>query len=108
VDLLVCAAGTGGTISGIGRKIKELLPRCKVVGVDPEGSILAQPDELNKTDVSFYEVEGIGYDFVPEVLGESYKGYKTLYYIMLDSPVMYCIISYFPLSLIHGPVKCRE
>jgi hypothetical protein len=27
---------------------------------------------------------------------------------MLDSPVMYCIISYFPLSLIHGPVKCRE
>jgi cystathionine beta-synthase len=79
LDMLVCAAGTGGTITGIGRKIKEICPRCKIVGVDPEGSILAQPDELNKTDVSFYEVEGIGYDFIPTVLGESYKGHKTPY-----------------------------
>ncbi|GFG40107.1 hypothetical protein Cfor_09358 [Coptotermes formosanus] len=71
LDMLVCAAGTGGTITGIGRKIKEICPRCKIVGVDPEGSILAQPDELNKTDVSFYEVEGIGYDFIPTVLDRS-------------------------------------
>jgi Cysteine synthase len=69
--MVVCAAGTGGTITGIGRKIKEKCPNCKIVGVDPEGSILAQPEELNKSDVSFYEVEGIGYDFIPTVLGRS-------------------------------------
>lgn len=39
----------------------------KVVGVDPLGSIIAQPEEMNATDVSYYDVEGIGYDFVPTV-----------------------------------------
>ncbi|KAK7862791.1 hypothetical protein R5R35_003544 [Gryllus longicercus] len=68
IDMIVCGAGTGGTISGIGRKIKEKCPNCKVVGVDPLGSILALPEDLNKTEVSFYEVEGIGYDFIPTVL----------------------------------------
>ena len=36
--------------------------------MDPYGSILAQPESLNKSDVGFYEVEGIGYDFIPDVL----------------------------------------
>lgn len=36
--------------------------------MDPVGSIVALPDELNKTDKTFYEIEGIGYDFVPTVL----------------------------------------
>ena len=40
----------------------------KIVGVDPEGSDLALPVELNQTETSFYEVEGIGYDFIPSVL----------------------------------------
>lgn len=40
----------------------------QVVGVDPHGSILAEPEELNKSDISFYEVEGTGYDFIPTVL----------------------------------------
>ena len=67
---LKMSAGTGGTAAGIGRKIKEKLPNCIVVGVDPEGSILAEPEEINKTDnTGFYEVEGIGYDFIPTVLG---------------------------------------
>ena len=35
--------------------------------MDPVGSIIAEPDELNKADDTFYEVEGIGYDFVPTV-----------------------------------------
>ena len=39
----------------------------QVIGVDPVGSIIAEPDELNKADDTFYEVEGIGYDFVPTV-----------------------------------------
>lgn len=71
--MVVVGAGTGGSVSGIGRKIKEKCPSCIVVGVDPEGSILAQPENLNKSDVSSYEVEGIGYDFIPTVLGKLAK-----------------------------------
>ncbi|KAJ8255935.1 hypothetical protein COCON_G00197990 [Conger conger] len=71
VDMLVAGAGTGGTISGIARKLKERCPNVKIVGVDPEGSILAEPDELNRTDKTAYEVEGIGYDFIPTVLDRS-------------------------------------
>lgn len=48
------------------------IPDCKIVGVDPEGSILAVPEELNKSDVTSYEVEGIGYDFIPNVLGKCF------------------------------------
>ncbi|CAM1332226.1 CBS (predicted), partial [Pycnogonum litorale] len=78
VDMVICGAGTGGTITGIGRKIKETCPNCKVVGLDPLGSILSQPECMNTTDVTFYEVEGIGYDFVPTVLDHSVvdKWYK--------------------------------
>lgn len=68
VDMVVCGAGTGGTVTGIGRKLKEKCPGCIVVAADPEGSILSVPESLNKTDVDFYEVEGIGYDFIPTVL----------------------------------------
>ncbi|RLU16095.1 hypothetical protein DMN91_011853 [Ooceraea biroi] len=68
IDYVVLSAGTGGTVTGIGRKLKEMSANIKVIGVDPMGSILAQPPELNKGDVGFYEVEGIGYDFVPTVL----------------------------------------
>lgn len=71
VDMIVIGAGTGGTASGIGRYFKEKMPNVKIVGADPYGSILAQPPELNKTDVTFYEVEGIGYDFIPTVLDRS-------------------------------------
>nr|ABU41040.1 cystathionine-beta-synthase [Lepeophtheirus salmonis] len=71
VDMIVAGAGTGGTISGIGRKIKEKNPDCIIVGVDPAGSILAEPSHLNETDVTYYEVEGTGYDFIPTVLDRS-------------------------------------
>jgi len=70
LDMVVCGAGTGGTISGIARKLKERLPHVKVVGVDPIGSILAQPASLNTQGPS-YLVEGIGYDFIPQVLDRS-------------------------------------
>ncbi|KAK2578122.1 hypothetical protein KPH14_002591 [Odynerus spinipes] len=68
LDYVVIGAGTGGTVSGVGRKLKELHPEIKIVAVDPIGSILAHPADLNEHDVAFYEVEGIGYDFVPTVL----------------------------------------
>lgn len=71
IDMIVMGAGTGGTITGVGRKIKEKCPNCKIIGVDPYGSILAEPEVLNESDTSFYEVEGIGYDFVPTVLDRS-------------------------------------
>lgn len=71
VDMVVMGAGTGGTISGIGRKLKEKCPDCIVVGVDPEGSLLAEPENLNKSEVTYYDVEGTGYDFIPTVLDRS-------------------------------------
>ncbi len=43
LDFLVLTAGTGGTITGAARRIKEAVPHCKVIGVDPDGSILAGP-----------------------------------------------------------------
>jgi len=69
VDMIVAGAGTGGTISGIAKKLKEYNPDIIVVAADPEGSILAQPEELNNTKrLQPYQVEGIGYDFIPQVL----------------------------------------
>eukprot|EP00055_Hartaetosiga_balthica_P018515 m.134658 g.134658 ORF g.134658 m.134658 type:complete len:530 (+) comp9662_c0_seq1:65-1654(+) len=68
VDMLVAGAGTGGTITGIARKLKEKCPNIIIVGVDPFGSILAQPEHINTTHITGYEVEGIGYDFIPRVL----------------------------------------
>jgi len=67
IDVLVASAGTGGTISGIARKLKERLPNIRIVGVDPVGSILALPETLNG-EITSYKVEGIGYDFIPTVL----------------------------------------
>ncbi|MEZ4365931.1 MAG: cystathionine beta-synthase [Kofleriaceae bacterium] len=63
LDVVVMTAGTGGTITGVARVIKRELPHVKIVGVDPEGSILAGPGEVKS-----YKVEGIGYDFIPDVL----------------------------------------
>ncbi len=63
LDACVMTAGTGGTITGVARALKAALPNCKIVGVDPEGSILAGPGEIKS-----YKVEGIGYDFIPDVL----------------------------------------
>ena len=69
--MVVSAAGTGGTISGIARRLKELNPNIIIVGVDPHGSILAEPESLNELNVGTYKVEGIGYDFIPKVLDRS-------------------------------------
>ena len=49
IDMLVMGAGTGGTVTGAGRKIKEKCPNCIIVAVDPVGSILAEPEALNDT-----------------------------------------------------------
>ncbi|XP_053242797.1 cystathionine beta-synthase-like [Podarcis raffonei] len=73
VDMFVAGAGTGGSISGIARKLKEKCPECKIVGVDPDGSIVALPSSLNtiSAEDTTMEVEGIGHDFIPTVLDRS-------------------------------------
>ncbi|KAL9645961.1 hypothetical protein ABK040_001068 [Willaertia magna] len=68
IDVVVCGVGTGGTITGIAKKLKEKLPHIKIVGADPVGSLLADPEN---DKVGTYAVEGIGYDFVPDVLDRS-------------------------------------
>lgn len=69
LDAVVLTAGTGGTLTGVARRLKELAPKVLVVAVDPKGSILAEPDALNdERRLQSYAVEGIGYDFVPAVL----------------------------------------
>lgn len=69
LDMVVIGTGTGGTLTGIARKLKERLPNVIVVGVDPIGSILAEPDSLNDYKrLQGYQVEGTGYDFIPNVL----------------------------------------
>tara|TARA_B100001029_G_C15054391_1_gene453197 strand:+ start:828 stop:1778 length:951 start_codon:yes stop_codon:yes gene_type:complete len=63
LDMIVAGVGTGGTITGISKRLKEVFPSIKVVGVDPYGSILGGGEEVHS-----YKVEGIGYDFFPDVL----------------------------------------
>ncbi len=67
LDYFVAGLGTGGTISGIGRFLKEKDPSIRVVGVDPEGSILKHYFETGElTEPHTYAVEGIGEDIIPE------------------------------------------
>ena len=63
ISMLVAGVGTGGTTTGIAKKLKEKIPTIKIVGVDPYGAILGGGDEVYP-----YKVEGIGYDFFPDVL----------------------------------------
>ncbi|GAA5855253.1 hypothetical protein JCM9279_007523 [Rhodotorula babjevae] len=71
VDVIVAGAGTGGTLSGLSKRLREANPSLISLGVDPVGSILARPESLNvlkEGESSIYKVEGTGYDFVPAVL----------------------------------------
>lgn len=61
VDYFVSGMGTGGTITGIARYLKEKNPAVKIIGVDPAGSIYTGDAKGS------YQVEGIGYDFYPKV-----------------------------------------
>jgi len=67
VDALIVGVGTGGTISGIGKCLKEKNPKIKVVGVDPKGSVLKEYFDTGKiaSRPKTYKIEGIGEDFLP-------------------------------------------
>ena len=66
---LVVGVGTGGTISGVGRFLKEKNPQIKVWGIDTYGSVLKKYKEtgiLDKNEIYPYITEGIGEDFLPK------------------------------------------
>lgn len=65
ITTFVCGMGTGGTISGVGKYLKEQNPAIRVVGIDPEGSIYT--GDTPRT----YLVEGIGEDFMPSTFNAS-------------------------------------
>jgi cysteine synthase A len=67
LDMVVVSVGTGGTITGIAKRLKSFNPKIKIIGADPVGSILG-----GGTEVKPYLVEGIGYDFIPKVLENTY------------------------------------
>ena len=69
VTHLVCGVGTGGTISGVGRYLKERNPAVKVWGIDTYGSVFKKYKEtgvFDKNEIYPYITEGIGEDFLPK------------------------------------------
>ena len=69
LDAVVIAMGTGGTISGLGKYLKERKPDIKVIGVDPVGSVYYDYFRTGKlVDAHAYRVEGFGEDFLPTTM----------------------------------------
>jgi cystathionine beta-synthase len=69
IDHLVVGVGTGGTISGVGRYLKERNPNVKVWGIDTYGSVFKKYKEtgiFDKNEIYPYITEGIGEDFLPK------------------------------------------
>ncbi|KAI1457815.1 cystathionine beta-synthase [Annulohypoxylon moriforme] len=80
ITCIVAGAGTGGTISGLAKGLKKHNHDINVIAADPQGSVLALPESLNDEHRDEpYKVEGIGYDFIPDVLDRKLvdKWYKT-------------------------------
>ncbi len=78
----VASAGTGGTITGVGRYLKEQNPRIQILAGDPQGSILAElwrSKGKNKIEGAPYKIEGIGQDKLPGTLDLSViDDYRTV------------------------------
>src|SRR4051794_27319057 len=66
ITVFVAGVGTGGTVSGVGKYLKEMNPNVKIVGADPEGSVLSGGTPKP------WKVEGIGEDFVPKTFSSKY------------------------------------
>jgi cystathionine beta-synthase len=69
IDHLVVGVGTGGTVSGVGRFLKEQNPKIKVWGIDTYGSVFKKYKEtgiFDKNEIYPYSTEGIGEDFLPQ------------------------------------------
>lgn len=70
VTHVVIGMGTGGTISGVGKFLKEKNPKIKIIGVDPVGSGYYEYYKTGKMPKIFktYKVEGVGEDFLPKTM----------------------------------------
>lgn len=70
VTHIVVCSGTGGTISGIARYVKQQNPAVKILGVDAEGSAIAkyhQTREFDPSELHSYQIEGLGKNMIPSV-----------------------------------------
>ena len=73
IDAFVAGVGSGGTVTGVGRFLKEHNPAIEMVLADPDGSILAaKVNEGKDVPAGSWLVEGIGEDFVPDILDLSF------------------------------------
>lgn len=69
ISAFICGMGTGGTISGIGKYLKEKNPKVKIVGIDPIGSVYYDYFKSKKViQPQSYKIEGIGEDFFPTTM----------------------------------------
>lgn len=69
IDVFVSGMGTGGTLSGTGKYLKEVKPEIQIVGVDPVGSVYYDKFRHGRDTRAFtYKVEGIGEDFYPSTM----------------------------------------
>jgi len=73
IDVFVAGAGTGGTLTGVGKYFREHSPDTKVVGVDPVGSLYYDYFHTGQlTEPHTYVLEGIGEDFLPSTMDFQY------------------------------------
>ena len=68
VTHFVAGIGTGGTISGVARYLKERNPAIQIIGIDPEGSLYHHRFYGTQGDIHVYKIEGIGEDFMPDTV----------------------------------------
>ncbi len=68
IDAFISGIGTGGTVCGTGKYLKEHRPECKIIAIDPVGSIVYEMFKTGKaiSKPKTYKIEGIGEDFIPK------------------------------------------